>query len=419
MMPHPADATASERSLDVTDTSEAQNIQPTSGADQSDATIRPFRVEVPQADLDDLRQRLARTRWPDELPGVGWSRGVPLGYLKGLAEYWRTGYDWRAWEAKLNAYPQFTTTIDGANIHFLHVRSPEPDALPLILTHGWPGSIVEFLAVIGPLTDPRAHGGDPADAFHLVVPSIPGYGFSGPTRDVGWTAVRIARAWAALMSRLGYQRYGAQGGDWGAFVSPALGRVAPDHVVGVHVNAATMGFIPFGPVAPDDLASFSDVEKQRLERLNRFLADGNGYFQIQATRPQTLTYGLTDSPAGQLAWIVEKFKEWTYPSTELPEVAIDRDLMLTDVMLYWLTGTAGSSARLYYENMHSANWDQQPGTTPTGVAVFAEDVAIRRFAERGNNIVHWSDFDRGGHFAAMEAPDLLIGDIRTFFRRFR
>jgi epoxide hydrolase len=402
----------------MTDHADAQPLT-TAGGRPSDAPIRPFRIEIPQADLDDLRDRLARTRWPDELPGVGWDYGVPLDYLKELAAYWGTGYNWRAWEAKLNAYPQFTTTIDGANVHFLHVRSPEANALPLILTHGWPGSIVEFLEVIGPLTDPRAHGGDPADAFDVVIPSIPGYGFSGPTHDAGWTTARVANAWAELMRRLGYERYGAQGGDWGAFISPELGRIAPDHVVGVHVNAATMGFIPLGPVEPDELATFTDAEKARLVRLNRFLADGNGYFQIQATRPQTLAYGLTDSPVGQLAWIVEKFKEWTYPSEDLPEAAIDRDRILTDVMLYWLTRTAGSSARTYYENMHASNWGQQPGTTPTGVAVFAEDVAIRRYAERGNNIVHWSEFDRGGHFAAMEAPDLLVGDIHEFFRRFR
>jgi epoxide hydrolase len=389
------------------------------GPESADDAIRPFRIAIPQADLDDLRERLARTRWPDELPGAGWSYGVPLGYLKELAEHWRTGYDWRAWEAKLNALPQFTTTIDGQNIHFLHVRSPEPGALPLILTHGWPGSIVEFLDVIGPLSDPRAHGSEPADAFHLVIPSLPGYGFSGPTHDAGWTTARTAKTWAELMRRLGYNRYGAQGGDWGAFVAPELGRAVPDHVVGVHVNAATLGFIPFGPVPPDELATFTEAEKRRLERLNRFLTEGYGYFQIQATRPQTLAYGLTDSPVGQLAWIVEKFNEWSFPSAELPESAIDRDRMLTDVMLYWLTGTANSSARMYYENMHASSWGQQPGTTPTGVAVFAEDVAIRRYAERANNIVHWSEFDRGGHFAAMEAPDLLVGDIRAFFRPLR
>jgi pimeloyl-ACP methyl ester carboxylesterase len=381
--------------------------------------IQPFTIDIPQAALDDLRDRLARTRWPDELPGVGWSYGVSLGYLKELAEYWRTSYDWRKWEARLNELPQFTTEIDSQNIHFLHVRSPEPDALPLLLTHGWPGSIVEFLEIIGPLSNPRAHGGDPADAFHLVIPSIPGFGFSGPTRKTGWTTDHTAKAWAELMNRLGYAHYGAHGGDWGAFVAPKLGRIAPNHVIGVHVNAATVGFIPYGEVPPDELASFTNAEKGRLERLGHFMSEGNGYFQIQATRPQTLAYGLSDSPVGQLAWIVDKFKEWTYPSAELPEVAVDRDHMLTNVMLYWLTGTAGSSARLYYENMHSGAWGEAPSTTPTGVAVFAEDVAIRRYAEQGNNIVHWSNFERGGHFAAMEAPDLLVGDMRTFFRRFR
>jgi epoxide hydrolase len=385
----------------------------------SDPEIRPFRIDIPQADLDDLRDRLARTRWPDELPGVGWTRGVPLGYLKELAGYWADGYDWPKQEARLNQFPQFTTTIDGQNIHFLHVRSPEPDALPLILTHGWPGSIVEFLNVIGPLTDPRAHRGDPADAFHLVIPSLPGYGLSGPTHQIGWTTDRVATAWAELMARLGYQRYGAQGGDWGAFVAPQLGRIDPDHLVGVHLNAATFGFIPFGPVDPEELASFTDAERARLERLNTSTAGpGNGYFEVQATRPQTLAYALTDSPVGQLAWIVERFKEWTW-AAEVPEDAVDRDQLLTNVMLYWLTGTARSSAELYYENTHAGFSGQQPGTTPTGVAVFAGDYAIRRYAERTNHIVHWTEFDRGGHFAAMEAPDLLVGDVRSFFRLVR
>lgn len=385
----------------------------------ADTAIRPFRIDIAQAELDDLNDRLARTRWPGEPLGIGWSRGVPVGYMEELAEYWRTGYDWRAQEARLNQYPQFTTTIDGANVHFLHVQSPEPDALPLILTHGWPGSVVEFLNVIGPLADPRAHGGDPVDAFHLVIPSVPGFGFSGPTPDTGWTSDRVARAWVELMRRLGYERYGAQGGDWGAFVTPDVGRADPEHIVGVHLNAATYGFIPFGPVEPDELATFSDVEKARLERLNYYMSEQSGYFQIQATRPQTLAYGLSDSPAGQLAWIVEKFKEWTYPTDALPEKAVDRDLMLTNVMLYWLTNTGASSAHMYYEMMHAAAWGQPPVTVPTGVAAFAVDVAIRRYGEQGHNIAHWSDFERGGHFAAMEAPDLFTDDVRAFFRSLR
>jgi pimeloyl-ACP methyl ester carboxylesterase len=389
----------------------------TEAPDRADAEIRPFTIEIPEADLDDLRTRLARSRWPNELPGKGWSRGVPVDYLKELAEYWRASYDWREHEARLNELPQFATRIDGANVHFLHVRSAEPDALPLIVTHGWPGSIVEFLDVIGPLTDPRANGGDPADAFHLVIPSIPGFGLSGPIGDPGWSATRAAGAFAELMSRLGYERYGAQGGDEGAIISPDLGRAAPDHVVGVHVNAATVGFMPFPPLEESELAGLSDAEQARVARIAEFLDEEFGYARIQSTRPQTLAYGLTDSPVGQLAWIVDKFQSFTH-GTEVPEDAVDRDRMLTNVMLYWLTGTAGSSASIYYEDKHSGAWPQ-PSGVPTGVAVFAEDISIRRYAEQSNNITHWSDFDCGGHFAAIEAPDLLIADVREFFRRFR
>ena len=386
----------------------------------NDNEIRPFRIEIPQSELDDLRDRLARTRWPDEMPGVGWSRGVPVDYLKGLADYWRDAYDWRAQEARLNRFSQFTTTIDSANVHFLHARSPEPDALPLILTHGWPGSFVEFVNVIGPLTDPRSHGGDPADAFHVVVPTIPGFGFSGPTHEPGWNVVRVARAWAELMSRLGYERYGAQGGDFGAMISPELGRAASDHVAGVHVNAASVGFIPFGPVDEAVMARFTDREKLSMQKLQRFTSDQWGYNALQSTRPQTVAYGLTDSPAGQLAWIVEKFKEWTDEARELPEDAVDRDEMLTNVSLYWLTGTAGSSAQIYYENMHGMSWaPPERSPVPTAVANFAQDVAIRRFGEPAHTITRWTEFDRGGHFAAMEVPDLLVGDIREFFRGLR
>jgi epoxide hydrolase len=387
-------------------------------SDLKDAEIRPFRIDVPQADLDDLNDRLSRARLPDELPGVGWNRGVPLGYLRDLAEYWRTVYDWRGHEAELNGFPQFSTTVDGQNIHFLHVRSPEPDALPLIVTHGWPGSVVEFLDVIGPLTDPHAHGGDPADAFHLMVPSIPGFGFSGPTRETGWTERRIAAAFAELMRRLGYERYGVQGGDVGAGISPDLGRVAPGRVVGVHVNAATVGFMPFPPLGDEEMEQLTDPEKDRVRRIEEFMSEGFGYAQIQSTRPQTLAYGLTDSPVGQLAWIAEKFKEWTHPSDGPPETAIDRDRLLTNATIYWLTATAGSSAQIYYEGAQAGQWPQ-PSGVPTGVAVFAEDIAVRRYAEQANNIVHWSEFDRGGHFAAMEAPDLLVGDVREFFRGLR
>ena len=378
-----------------------------------DAQLTPFRIDIPQAALDDLRDRLARTRWPDEISGAGWDYGIPLEYTRELAEYWRTAYDWREHERQLNEFPQFTTTIDGQRVHFLHVRSPEPDAVPLIMTHGWPGSVVEFTKVIGPLTDPRAHGGDPADAFHLVLPHIPGYGFSGPAHERGWNVQRVARAWDELMLRLGYPRYGAQGGDWGAIISRELGLSAAEHVIGVHLNML---------IAQGDLdeAGLTDVEKGRLERRRQFRRDGQGYSAIQSTRPQTLAYGLTDSPAGQLAWIAEKFRAWT--DGDLPDDAVDRDQLLTNISLYWLTGTAGSSARLYFEAAHSGTWGPpQYSATATGVAVFPYEIApsVRRFAEQSNNIVHWSEFDRGGHFAAMEEPDLLVPDIRHFFQKLR
>jgi pimeloyl-ACP methyl ester carboxylesterase len=381
----------------------------------SEDDIRPFRIEIPQADLDALAQRLARTRWPAELPGVGWSRGVPRDYLEGLADYWRTGYRWRTHEAQLNRFPQFTTTIDGQHVHFLHVRSPEPAALPLIVTHGWPGSIVEFLRILEPLTDPAARGADPADAFHVVAPSLPGFGFSGPANEAGWDTRRIARAWAELMRRLGYERYGAQGGDTGAIVSPELGRIAGAHVVGVHAQGLTV--FPSGD--PAELATLTDGERARLARLQRRSQDGSGYAILQSTRPQTLAYGLADSPAGQLAWIVEKFQEWTDPAAALPEDAVDRDQLLTNVTLYWLTNTGGASAQLYYEGRSGWGQPAARSTVPTGVAVFPDDFSVRRLVEREHTVVHWSEFDRGGHFAAMEVPDLLVDDIRRFFRQVR
>jgi pimeloyl-ACP methyl ester carboxylesterase len=377
-----------------------------------DSKISPYRIDISQRALDDLRDRLGRTRWPDELPGVGWDLGVPLDYLKGLAGYWATAYDWRGQEAALNEFAQFTTVIDGQNVHFLHVRSPEPEALPLLITHGWPGSIAEFLDIIGPLVDPAAHGGDPADAFHVIAPSIPGFGFSGPTHETGWNTVRVARAWVELMRRLGYERYGAQGGDTGALVSPELGRIDPEHLAGIHVN----NLLTFPSGQLDDL---SDADQGRLKLMQRWQNEMSGYASIQSTRPQTLAYALTDSPAGQLAWIVEKFKEWTDPAAELPEDAVDRDRLLTDVSIYWLTATAGSSARLYYEGAKSWGQANEPSAVPTGVAVFPMDITIRSIAESQHNIVHWTEFDRGGHFAAMEAPDLLVADVKEFFRPLR
>ena len=378
--------------------------------------ITPFRLDVPQADLDDLHDRLARTRWPDEPAGIDWSYGIPAGYLRELAEYWRDRYDWRAQEARLNAFPQFTTEIDGQNLHFLHVRSPEPDALPLLLTHGWPGSVVEFLEVIGPLSDPRAHGGDPADAFHLVVPSSPGYTLSGPTRDTGWTLARVARAFAELMRRLGYDRYVAHGGDFGAMVSRELGLANPGKVAALHLT-----YLPSASASAEDADFSVEAEKRSVEAGYRYEYELGGYAMIQGTRPQLVAYGLTDSPVFQLAWIADGFKEWT-DAGEVPEEAVDRDALLTNVMLYWLTGTAGSSARYYKEGTTTA-WGEPepPSPVPTAVAVLPHDIAvpIRRLAERNHNIVRWTEYDRGGHFAAMEEPELLVGDLRESFRAYR
>lgn len=376
----------------------------------SDETISPFRVDVPDSALDDLRERLGRTRWPDELPGAGWSYGVPLRRVRELAGYWQDRYDWRAHEARLNDLPQFTTIIDGQRVHFLHVRSPEAAALPLVLTHGWPGSVTEFGEIIGPLADPRRHGGDPGDAFHLVLPSLPGYAFSGPTTDTGWDVTRIARAWAELMRRLGYRRYGAQGGDWGARVSPELARLDAARVAGLHVN----GFLAFPSGDPAEIGWLTPVEHERLAALGRWDAERSGYARIQGSRPQTLAYALADSPAGQLAWNLEWFDDYGEH-----QGAVADDAILTNVTLYWLTGTAGSSARLYKEA--AASWGQQAerSMVPTGVAVFPGDASVRTFAEREHNIVRWTEYDRGGHFAALQAPDLLVEDIRAFFRQVR
>ncbi|WP_369182532.1 epoxide hydrolase family protein [Streptomyces sp. Y1] len=387
-----------------------------------DETIRPFRIDVPDEDLDDLNRRLDRTRWPDELPGVGWQYGVPRDHLKELVHHWRHGYDWRAAEARLNEWPQFMTTIDGADVHFAHIRSPEPDATPLLVTHGWPGSIVEFEHIVGPLTDPAAHGGERADAFHLVLPSIPGFGFSGPTRDQGWEYRRVAAAFAELMRRLGYPRYGVQGGDWGSAVSRELGRTRPESVIGVHLNLIP-GAAAAAEPTEDELAALGPAERERTlaswERTKAWNRDKQGYADIQSTRPQTLAYALTDSPVGQLAWIAEKFHEWA-DTRDRPEGAVDRDHLLTNVMVYWLTGTAGSSARIYYERAHADYWGAppEPSGAPTAFAAFPQEnfLVLRHVAERSNNIVRWTEFDRGGHFAAMEEPELLVGDIRAFFR---
>jgi pimeloyl-ACP methyl ester carboxylesterase len=372
-----------------------------------DASVQPFRIDVPQADLDDLGDRLARTRWPDELEGAEWAYGVPLGHMRDLVDHWLTTYDWRAHEARINAHPQFTTTIDGQRIHLVHVRSPEPDALPLIATHGWPMSVVEYLGLIAPLTDPRSHGGDPADAFHLVLPSVPGVGFGGPTLSPGWTTQRIARTWATLMDRLGYDRYGAHGNDGGSMVSPELGRIEPERTVGVHVTQ----LFSFPSGDPSEFADLSEEDQAALAFLEQFAGGGGlAYNAYQSAQPQTLAYALQDSPTGWLAWVSQLFRTWT-----------DRDYVITNAAIYWLTGTIGSSIRRYYEDAHDQEQPSGPTTVPTGVAIFAEDFqTVRRLAERDHaNIVHWSRFDRGSHFAPYDAADLLLPDIRAFFRELR
>ena len=370
--------------------------------------LRPYRVEIPQADLDDLADRLARTRFPDELPGVDWSYGVPRDYVRELVDYWLNGYDWRAQEARINAHPQFLTTIHGQQVHFLHVPSPEPEALPLIATHGWPMSVVEYLDLIGPLTDPRAHGGDPGDAFHLVVPSIPGVGFSGPTHEPGWDTRRVAGAWVELMGRLGYERYGAHGNDGGSQISPEVGRNDPDRVVGVHVTQ----LFSFPSGDPSEFEDMSEEDMSAMKFLERFTAGGGlAYNAYQSAQPQTLAYALQDSPAGWLAWVTQLFQRW-----------VDPDYIITNAAIYWLTNTIGSSIRRYYEEAHPRTAaPTEATTTPTGVAIFAEDFqSVRRFSERDHaNIVSWNHYDRGSHFSPHDAPDLLLGDIREFFRPLR
>ena len=378
--------------------------------------VTPFAIDIPQAALDDLRERLARTRFPEQIAGAGWDYGTELGYEQELVEYWRDTYDWRTHEAQLNAFDQFTTTIDGQRVHFVHQRSPEPDALPLVITHGWPGSIVEFLEVIGPLSDPRAHGGDPADAFHVVAPSIPGYAFSGPTTERGWCAFRVARAWATLMAGLGYDRYGAQGGDLGSIISTRLAIVDTSHVAGIHLNLIIVDRPPDGA-----LGELTPIEQEGFADAAAYFETDSGYMEIQSTKPQTLGYALEDSPAGLAAWIVEKFRSWSDCGGDV-ESAFSRDQLLTNVMLYWLTGTAHSSGRFYYENRIAGGWSvPEKVQVPVGAAIYPREIMRppRRLAEANYNIVYWQEQPRGGHFAAMEQPALFVDDVRAFFRMVR
>ncbi len=381
------------------------------GEPMNDA-VSPFTLAIPQADLDDLTARLARIRWPDRETVDGWEQGVPLAAARSLVDHWQHRYDWRRCEAALNAVGQFTTTIDGLKLHFLHQRSPEPNALPIVITHGWPGSVLEFLKVIGPLTDPVAHGGRGEDAFHVVCPSLPGYGLSDRPAD-RWGVPRIAAAWITLMKRLGYDRFGAQGGDWGSAVTTAIGASGDPAVIGIHLNMLSVR------PTPEAMENATPAEQAALADLKRHVDKGTGYSKQQSTRPQTLGYGLTDSPVGQAMWIYEKFREWT-DCDGTPENAVTRDEMLDDITLYWLTATATSSARLYYESFGAFGTDKVK--VPTGVSIFPKEIVrpSRRWAERQyTNIIHWNELDRGGHFAALEQPKLFVEEVRATFRSLR
>jgi pimeloyl-ACP methyl ester carboxylesterase len=375
--------------------------------------IDAFKIAAPDADLEDLKRRLRATRWPERECVDDWSQGLPLPYAQEVCAYWLDKYDWRAREARLNRFAQFRTAIDGLGIHFIHMRSPHTNAMPLVITHGWPGSIVEFHKVIEPLTNPTAHGGDAADAFHVVCPSLPGYGFSDKPSLTGWNVQRIARAWSELMRRLGYQRYAAQGGDWGAAVTGSIGTQDTAGCIGIHLNM---------PLAFPDPATANDLtekEKAAIAGIQHYNDWDSGYSKQQSTRPQTLGYGLADSPVGQMAWILEKFWSWTDCDGH-PENVLTRDELLDNVMIYWLTGTAASSARLYWESFRSMQ--AEPVTVPAGCSIFPKEIfrASRRWVEkRFTKLIYFNELDKGGHFAAFEQPAAFVGEVRACFRGLR
>jgi microsomal epoxide hydrolase len=380
--------------------------------------VEPFQIRVPDSVLADLRDRLARTRYPDELPGTGWTYGTQLSYLKDLVGHWRDRYDWRKHEAALNGFAQFRATVGDLGIHFIHVKGKGPKPFPLVITHGWPGSVAEFTKIIGPLTDPAAHGGDAADAFDVVCPSMPGYGFSDRARTPGMDAEKIAALWADLMRGLGYTRFGAQGGDWGAMVSTYLGANHADVVAGIHLNMV----IAFPPDPANPLDGLTQDEVVDMMPMQHFLQEETGYQRIQGTKPQTLGYGLNDSPAGLAAWIVEKFRTWSDCDGDV-EKRFTKDELLTNIMLYWVPETATSSARLYYEMMHAGKFPPQSFhvKVPTGCAIFPKELMKppRKWVDRLYDVARWTRFQSGGHFAAMEEPAALVGDVREFFRAVR
>ena len=372
----------------------------------------PFSIAVADDAIDDLRRRLDQTRWPEPETVEDWTQGVPLGYVQEVCRHWASDYDWRAAEATLNGFDHFIESIDGLDIHFIDARSPEPDALPLVITHGWPGSVVEFLDVIEPLRDPRANGGDPADAFHVICPSLPGFGFSGKPTSPGWGVPKVAEAWIELMGGRGFERWGAQGGDWGAAVTTAIGGHADSGCIGIHLN------MPLGRPGPDD-EPLDDAERAAMAALAHYAEWDSGYSKQQATRPQTVGYALTDSPAGQAAWILEKYWAWTDCDGH-PENALDRDRMLDNIMLYWLNATAASSARLYWESF--GRFRPPPVEVPTGVAAYPKEIlpsSPRWCAPLYPDLRRWTVMERGGHFAAMEQPTSFVDDVRAFFRELR
>lgn len=388
----------------------AQIVLPTTTKD-----VTPFKIHVPEAALEDLKKRLADTRWPDKETVGDWSQGVPLVKAQALVEYWRTRYDWRRVERALNARPQFRTQLDGIGVHFIHVRSKHADALPIIITHGWPGSVIEFLQVIGPLVDPTAHGGKPEEAFHVVVPSLPGFGFSDKPTAPGWRLPRIAGAWAALMQRLGYNRYVAQGGDWGAGVTSWMAKQRPSGLAAIHLNLPILF-----PPPPPPSGGYTAAEQAALTQLGKFQSDGAGYASIQGTRPQTLGYGLADSPVGQAMWIYEKFQGWT-DNRGNPEEALGIDAMLDDISLYWFTDTAASSARLYFESFRN-DFVRMPLELPVAVSLFKAEMFTppKVWGEQTySKLFYWNEVPKGGHFAAFEQPDLFVAELRKAFAQLR
>jgi pimeloyl-ACP methyl ester carboxylesterase len=380
-------------------------------------SVTPFTVDIPQSELDELQRRLENARWPEQETVQDWSQGIPLSYTREIAQYWATDYDWRRFEKKLNSWPQFRTEIEGVGIHFIHRRSPHENALPLIISHGWPGSVVEFHKIIDALADPTSHGGKAEDAFHVVAPSLPGYGFSDKPATTGTSVIKIGTMWGQLMARLGYDRYVAQGGDWGSMITQSMGQTETEHCAAIHIN------MPIVAPDPETMDNLTAQETDALKAMGFYNKWDSGYAKQQSTRPQTLAYGLSDSPVGQMAWIIEKFYTWMdceQDGVKHPENILTKDELLDNVMLYWLNNTAASSARLYWESFGSPNFD--PIHMPVGCSIFPGEIfrCSKRWAQkRFSNLIHWNELDKGGHFAAFEQPEVFIDELRTCFQTLR